>query len=130
MLTDALACATIPATDLDRARRFYGEQLGLTEVALGGGSGGLYYQAGQGTMIQVYERPATGAAEHTVATFLVENLEEVMSRLQSRGVSFEEYDMPGLKTENGIFTGQNGFKVSWVKDPDGNILGLEQLPST
>jgi hypothetical protein len=81
-------------------------------------------------MLHVYERPSsTAAAEHTVAIFLVKDLEGVMSDLRGRGVSFEEYDMPGLKTVNGVYSDESGFKGSWVKDPDGNTLGLEQLPN-
>jgi catechol 2,3-dioxygenase-like lactoylglutathione lyase family enzyme len=126
MLASALVCATLPTTDLRRARRFYGESLGLPEADFGV-EGGVFYRAGQGTMFRVYERPPA-TAEHTVAVFLVQNLEQEMSELRSRGVSFEEYDLPGLKTENGVYTDeQSGFKGSWVKDPDGNILGLTEL---
>jgi hypothetical protein len=53
-----------------------------------------------------------------------------MSELRGRGVTFEEYDLPHLKTENGVYTDQRrGAKGSWVKDPDGNILAITQLPS-
>jgi hypothetical protein len=58
--------------------------------------------------------------------FLVEDLEEEMSELRNRGVSFEEYDLPNLKTQNGVYSDSSGFRGSWVKDPDGNILGLTQ----
>ena len=126
MLADALVCATLPATDLERARRFYGETLGLREADFGV-EGGVFYEAGRGTMFRVYERPPS-AAGHTVAVFLVDDLEEEMATLRSRGVVFEEYDMPGLRTEGGVFSDEHsGFKGSWVKDPDGNILGLTQI---
>jgi hypothetical protein len=79
-------------------------------------------------MFRVYERPpGHTAAQHTVAVFLVEDLEEEMSELRSRGVSFEEYDLPDLKTKNGLYSDSSGFKGSWVKDPDGNVLGLTQI---
>jgi catechol 2,3-dioxygenase-like lactoylglutathione lyase family enzyme len=126
MLANALVCATLPTTDLERAKRFYGETLGLPEAGLGV-EGGVFYRAGEGTMFRVYERPPS-TAEHTVAVFLVVDLEAEMSELRSRGVMFEEYDLPGLKTENGVYTDeQSGFKGSWVKDPDGNVLGLTQI---
>jgi catechol 2,3-dioxygenase-like lactoylglutathione lyase family enzyme len=129
MLANALVCATLPATDLERAKRFYGETLGLPEAEFGV-EGGVFYTAGGGTMVRVYERPPS-TAEHTVAVFLVEDLEAEMSELRSRGVTFEEYDMPGLKTQNGIHADeQSGFRGSWVKDPDGNILGLTQILRT
>lgn len=127
MLAHARVCADVPTANLQRARHFYGETLGLN-VARSEERRGMYYKAGGGTMLNLYERPQS-AAEHTVATFLVENLDKVMSDLRKRGVSFEEYDEPDLKTENGVYSDDTGFKVAWFKDPDGNILGIEQLPS-
>jgi catechol 2,3-dioxygenase-like lactoylglutathione lyase family enzyme len=127
MLANALVCATIPTTDLERAKRFYGETLGLPEGRLGV-EGGVFYETGQGTMFRVYERPAGHMpAEQTVAVFLVEDLEREMSELRKRGVTFEEYDLPNLKTKNGVYSDSSGFKGSWVKDPDGNVLGLTQI---
>jgi catechol 2,3-dioxygenase-like lactoylglutathione lyase family enzyme len=126
MLANARVCADVPTADLKRARRFYEETLGL-KVARSEERRGVYYKAGGGTMLNLYERPQS-AAEHTVATFLVENLDKVMSDLRKRGVSFEDYDEPDLKTENGVYSDDTGFKVAWFKDPDGNTLGLEQLP--
>jgi predicted enzyme related to lactoylglutathione lyase len=130
MLSNALVCATLPATDLERAKRFYGQTLALPEAAIGV-EGGVFYKASGGTMFRVYERPPDHtAAQHTVAVFLVEDLEHEMSELRRRGVSFEEYDLPHLKTENGVYSDErSGFKGSWVKDPDGNILGLTQILS-
>jgi catechol 2,3-dioxygenase-like lactoylglutathione lyase family enzyme len=126
MLANALVCATLPTTDLDRAKCFYGDMLGLPEADFGV-EGGVFFTAGAGTMFRVYERPPS-TAEHTVAVFLVEDLEQEMAELRDRGVSFEESDLPGLKTENGIYSDeQSGFKGSWVKDPDGNIVGLTQI---
>lgn len=126
MLSSALICATLPTTDLERAKRFYGETLGLEEAGFGV-EGGVFYRGGKGTMFRVYERPPS-TAEHTVAVFLVEDLEEEMAVLRDRGVSFEEYDLPGLKTENGVHTDEkSGFKGSWIKDPDGNVIGLTEL---
>jgi hypothetical protein len=88
----------------------------------------VYFQAGGGTRLNLYERPHS-TAEHSAATCLVENFAEVMPDLRSRGVSFEEYDMPNLKMENGVYSDQSGFKALCFKDPDGNIVGLEQLPN-
>lgn len=127
LLTNALVCATVPTTDLVRARRFYEEALGL-KAAIVDERRGVYYRAGEGALLNLYERQQS-TAENTVATFLVENLEEVMSALRSRGVSFEEYNLADLKTKNGVYSDETGFKVAWFKDPDGNILGIEQLPN-
>jgi catechol 2,3-dioxygenase-like lactoylglutathione lyase family enzyme len=123
-------CATLPTTDLERAKRFYGGVLGLTESAVVA-DGGAFFNAGGGTLVRIYERPSGYTpAEHTVAGFLVEDLEGEMSELRRRGVSFEEYDLPHLKTEKGVYTDpRRGVQGSWIKDPDGNILALTQLPN-
>jgi catechol 2,3-dioxygenase-like lactoylglutathione lyase family enzyme len=130
MLANVAVCATLPTTDLGRARRFYGEALGLAEGPISV-RGGVFFKAGAGTVIRIYERaPGHTPAEYTVAGFLVEDLEQEMSELRRRGVRFEEYDLPHLKTENGVYTDeQRGAKGAWVRDPDGNILALTQLPN-
>ena len=81
-------------------------------------------------MLRIYERPGKHtAASRTVAAFLVEDLEEEMSELRRRSVSFEEDDLPHLKTDNGVDTDEcRGVKGSWARDPDGNILALTRLP--
>lgn len=124
MLANALVCATVPTTDLDRARDFFGKVLGLRE-GNPCDSAGTIYHAGGGTILHVYERPWL-AAGHTVATFLVEDLQAAMAGLRSRGVVFEEYDLADLTTVNGVHHGEGGFEVAWVKDPDGNVLAIEQ----
>ena len=128
MLANVPVCATLPTTDLERARRFYGQALGLAEGPVNVG-GGVFFTAGAGTILRIYERPPGYApAEYTVVGFLVEDLEAEMSELRRRGVAFEEYDLPHLKTVNGVSSDERrGAKGSWVKDPDGNILALTQL---
>ncbi len=130
MLANVPVCATLPTSDLNRARGFYVEMLGLVEGPMSV-EGGAFFAAGGGTMIRVYERPPGYApAEYTVLGFLVEDLEQEMSDLRRRGVTFEEYDLPHLKTEDGVYTDRHrGAKGAWIKDPDGNILALTQLPS-
>jgi catechol 2,3-dioxygenase-like lactoylglutathione lyase family enzyme len=116
MLKTALACATVPTTDLERSASFYEETLGLTGSRLGL-EGGLYYEGAGGTMLHIYEAPAP-AREHTVALFIVEDLDEVMSGLASRGVSFVDDD-PSAEDEEG-----DGFRGARFRDPDGNIVAL------
>lgn len=125
MLEDALVCADVPTTDLQRARRIYEDTVGL-KVGRSDEERGVYYKAGEGTMLNLYERPQS-AAEHTVATFLVENLAEVISDLRSRGVSFEEYDKPDLKTKNGVYSDQSGFKASWFQGREN--MGVQMCAS-
>ncbi|MDQ3693824.1 MAG: VOC family protein [Chloroflexota bacterium] len=124
-LANARVCADVSTHDIERARGFYETTLGLTVERLD--ERGVFYQAGGGTMLNLFERPHT-TSDQAVATFLVENIESLMFELRSRGVTFEEYDTPDFKTENGLFSDGKGFKTSWFKDPDGNILSLEQLP--
>ena len=126
MLADASVFPTLPTTDLERARHFYGETLGLNEADIGV-EGGVFYRAGAGTMLRVYERPPS-TAEHTVAVFLVEDLALEMAELRRRGAAFEEYDFPHLTTVDGVYEDeQSGFKGSWIKDPDGNVLGITEI---
>jgi catechol 2,3-dioxygenase-like lactoylglutathione lyase family enzyme len=127
LLTNALICATVATKNLRRAKRFYEETLGL-KAAISDERRGVYFVAGSGTMLNLYEQEHS-TPESSVATFLVENLDDVMSDLRNRGISFEEYDMPDLKTKGGVYSDETGFKVAWFKDPDGNIIGIEQLPS-
>jgi catechol 2,3-dioxygenase-like lactoylglutathione lyase family enzyme len=126
LLRNALICATVSTRNLQRAKRFYEETLGL-KATLSDERRGVYFVAGSGTMLNLYEREHS-TPEGSAATFLVENLEDVMLDLRDRGISFEEYDIPDLKTEGGVYSDETGFKVAWFKDPDGNIIGLEQLP--
>jgi predicted enzyme related to lactoylglutathione lyase len=86
MLANAPICASLPTTDVARAKGFYGTRLGLPQAAIGV-EGGVFFNGGGGTMLRLYERPPLRTpAEHTVAAFLVEDLDEAMSELR-RGAS-------------------------------------------
>ncbi len=126
MLADAMVAPTLPAVDLKRARRFYEATLGL-KVIKEDPSPGIMVQCGNGTMLYIYERAAT-RADHTVAVFAVDDFDAEMLALQRKGVKFEEYNLPGLKTEHGVAT-VGGNKTAWFKDTEGNILALEQMPN-
>ena len=125
MLSNAMIAPTLPAVDLKRARRFYEAVLGL-KVVMEDPSPGIMIQCGKGTMLYVYERTAT-KADHTVASFAVDNIDAEVQELRKKGIKFEEYNMPGLKTEHGIAT-VGGMKSAWFKDTEGNILSVAQLP--
>jgi catechol 2,3-dioxygenase-like lactoylglutathione lyase family enzyme len=112
----------LPVVDLNRARKFYEEVLGL-KVDLVHESG-VRYEAGNGTKLFIYPTEATKAV-HTVAGFEVDDIETVMKNLRDRGVVFEEYDVPNLKTVDGIAT-LGTVKGAWFKDTEGNILALTQ----
>ena len=124
MLSKAMVAPTLPAVDLKRARKFYEEKLGL-KVVMEDPSPGIMLQCGQGTMLYVYQRSAT-KADHTVASFKVDDIETEARELKARGVKFEDIDLPNLKTVNGIATMGN-IKGAWFKDPEGNILAITQM---
>lgn len=125
MLSNAPVSAVIPVLDINRAKKFYSEVLGLKELAnpMEDPSGALF-EAGLGSRLYIYQRPPSHA-EHTLASFTVEDIESTMNDLRSRGVVFEEYDMPGIKTVNGVADWE-GNKAAWFKDSEGNILALDQ----
>jgi catechol 2,3-dioxygenase-like lactoylglutathione lyase family enzyme len=111
---------TIPCADLERAKKFYADKLGLTpkEERMDG----ILYVSG-GTQFLLYPTQFTGA-QHTLGGFDVKDIEKTMKELRGRGVTFEEYDFPGLKTENGIAKFGDSDRGAWFKDSEGNILAV------
>lgn len=123
MLKDKLFFPTLPASDLDRARKFYEEKLGFELIEGAGERDSVFYQIGdQALFLYKTEAPRGG---NTALSFVVEDLAAEMQELRSRGIAFEDYDLPGLKTENGIAE-WDGMKAAWFKDTEGNILNIEQ----
>jgi catechol 2,3-dioxygenase-like lactoylglutathione lyase family enzyme len=128
MLGKAEIAAIVPVSDVEEAVRFYGETLGLPVVARRDDipeNPEAEFRAGNGTLL-VYRSTGAGQARHTVAGFRVEDLDATVAGLRERGVVFEEYDLPDLKTEGGIAT-VAGVRAAWFKDPDGNILAVETV---
>ena len=125
MLQDAPISAILPAVDLERAKDFYQHKLGLKLLDLPM-KDPLVFVAGDGTNLVVYYRPDGTKAEHTVAGFAVKDVEQAVAELKLKGVVFEDYDMPGLKTVNHIMSYGN-VKSAWFKDTEGNILALNQM---
>jgi catechol 2,3-dioxygenase-like lactoylglutathione lyase family enzyme len=123
MFESMRAVPTIAVSDMERAKEFYGGTLGLKPRDER--SNGVRYEAGGGTLVLVYPSQFAGTAKSTCMGFDVDDLEEAVEELRGRGVVFEEYDMPGLKTVNGIAEIE-GVKGAWFKDPDGNILAIGQ----
>ncbi len=114
---------SIPAKDIEGTRKFYEDVLGLKDIVREDPSG-ILYRAGD-SVIGLYPTQFAGTAKHTIGGFLVSDVEASMEDLRARGVTFEEFDMPGLKTENGVAT-LGDSKVAWFKDPEGNILALTE----
>jgi predicted enzyme related to lactoylglutathione lyase len=121
MLADAKIMAVIPVRDLGRARTFYEKMLGLSPQAGGDAEDGLVYSLNN-TGLLVYETEAP-RGEATKAVFAVGDLATEMGDLRSHGVVFEDFDLPDLKTVNGVFEGPQG-RTAWFKDLDGNYLGI------
>lgn len=122
LLEDCTVSANIPAADLDRARKFYADTLGLTPADEN--PGGLVYRAG-GTDFFLYETEYAGRAGHTIAQFHVPDVRPVVDELRTRGLTFEHYDMPGV-TWDGDIAGMGGMgHAAWFKDSEDNILCLD-----
>jgi len=121
MLQRSPMYAYIPATDVARARQFYEQKLGFKasrEVA-----GGVTYEFANGTACFLYPTPNAGTSKASQAFWQVDDVEREVRELKSRGVTFEEYDMPGMKTKDGI-ANAGGAKAAWFKDTEGNILAI------
>jgi len=123
MLKNSRIVPYIPVADLDRARKFYEEEIGLKPREVY--AGGVIYDCGGGSWVFMYPSPGAGTSKASTAFWDVENVEAEVAELRSRGVVFEEYDMPGLKTVDGIATG-GGAKTAWFKDSEGNIMAIAQ----
>lgn len=117
--------ATVRVTNLENSKRWYQDVLGLSPSSTQVPPGHLAYDTGGGTMLLIYEGGAP-KSDHTLAGFEVNNIDATAADLRAKGVKFEDYDFPGLKTVNGICTLGN-WKGGWFKDPDGNILAVGQL---
>ena len=123
MLQNSPMYAYIPAQDVSRARKFYEGKLGFKareEIA-----GGVVYECGKGTACFLYPTPNAGTSRASQAFWQVEDIEREVAELKKRGVNFEDYEMPDMKTEDGIFIG-GGAKAAWFKDTEGNILAVIQ----
>lgn len=125
MLTDRRVHSTIPAADLGRARRWYEERLGF--VPIRELPGGLMYEAAEGTRFVIYPTPNAGQSPNTLMGFATSDIEAEVRELKARGVVFEDYDFPTLKTVDSIAT-TGPTRGAWFRDSEGNIIGIVQLP--
>ena len=123
VLTGAQIMAIVPTTDISRAKAFYGQTLALVEANVSTPGPQVIYRFCRDTLLEVYERPAAGEARHTLASWEVSDVKAAVDQLRSCGVRFEEYDLPGVKTEDGI-SATGDLREAWFRDPDGNILRI------
>ncbi len=121
MLGNQDAVANVAVKNLDVASKFYTDTLGLKPVHTQDGEL-VVFKSGN-TYINVYRSTFAGTNKATAVTWTVGDLEATVSELKAKGVTFEHYDMPGLKIEGDVHVGHD-MKVAWFKDPDGNILNI------
>jgi predicted enzyme related to lactoylglutathione lyase len=126
MLANAAVGATIPVVDMGRAKKFYGDTLGLKLVREDPGPGAMY-EAGKGTGLYLYQREAS-KADHTLAGFTVSDVVSVVKDLKAKGVAVQDLDIPsmGIKTVDGVANIGEG-KGAWFKDSEGNILAVMDM---
>jgi catechol 2,3-dioxygenase-like lactoylglutathione lyase family enzyme len=130
MLTNAKVAARLPAQDLERARTFYADRLGLEPAEER--PGGLLYRLGS-CEFGLFASAGGPSGAHTQMGFEVDDLDATVAELRGRGVMFEEYDLPGLSTVDGIadISGNypskgSGERAVWFRDSEGNLLGIGQ----
>jgi catechol 2,3-dioxygenase-like lactoylglutathione lyase family enzyme len=123
MLSGNQITVMLPVKDLERARRFYERQLGLAR-GQPKPDGKYVYRCG-GTEIALFPRPGGTRAEHTAMSFRVADIAATIRALESRGVTFADYDLPGLKTVEHVCV-LGAEKAAWFQDTEGNILCLHE----
>ena len=119
MLSQLEAAAVLPARDLNRAKAFYRDKLGLEPAEERDGE--LRYRTPSGAAVLMYETENAGTAKNTALLWVTPDVQAEVAKLRQAGVVFEEYDLPGLKTENGVAT-TGTERAAWFKDSEGNIL--------
>jgi catechol 2,3-dioxygenase-like lactoylglutathione lyase family enzyme len=124
MLENAQLYTSLPVKDLERAKQFYQEKLGLTPKEET--EGNVFYETG-GSKFFLYYSPSAGSNQTTAACFNVADVEGTVAQLKNRGVEFEHYDeIPGVRRDGDIHYNEQGFQCSWFKDSEDNIISVSQ----
>jgi catechol 2,3-dioxygenase-like lactoylglutathione lyase family enzyme len=131
MLEDGNVATRIPVGNLQRAKAFYADKLGLEPIEER--PGGLRYSCANGEFA-LFESAGAASGDHTQMAWEVDDIEATVGQLRARGVEFEEYDLPGMKTVNGIAEvagnypskGGKGERAAWFRDSEGNLFGIGQ----
>lgn len=123
MLTHTPMTTILPVVDLARARAFYEQKLGLTR-GRAKPDGKYEYPVGNGALA-LFQRGSPTKADHTAVSFAVRDIVAAIRELESRGVVFHDYDLPGLKTVNHVCV-LGSEKAAWFSDPEGNILCIHE----
>jgi predicted enzyme related to lactoylglutathione lyase len=123
MLQKSPMYAYIPAKDVARARKFYEGKLGFVPTKVD--DDGVVYEFAGKTACFLYLTPNAGTSQASQAFWSVEDVDAEIEAMKARGVTFEDYDMPGEKSRSGAITA-GGAKAAWFKDSEGNIMALVQ----
>jgi catechol 2,3-dioxygenase-like lactoylglutathione lyase family enzyme len=123
-LTTRAVALMLPVTDVDRARNFYTDTLGL-EFSGTNEEGSAMYALEGGASLMLLPRPDSRASESTAMSFEIDDIAGEIGQLEERGVVFEDYDLPGLTTVDHVAV-MGAERAAWFKDPDGNVLCLHQ----
>ncbi|MGH2838581.1 MAG: VOC family protein [Thermoleophilaceae bacterium] len=131
MLSEGRVATRLPAQDLDRAKAFYAEKLGLHPVEER--EGGLRYVFAGGGEFALFASAGAATGGHTQMGWEVADLDSTVAELRSRGVIFEEYDLPGITTVDGIAEIEGNYpskgtgeRAVWFRDSEGNLIGIGQ----
>lgn len=124
MLSSAPVYPTLAVKDMDAATAFWVDKLGF-RVRESTPDGGVVLEAGEGSRLSLYPSQFAGTNKATACAFDVTDIEQSVRDLRTRGIEFEEYDLPQMKTVNGIASTDDG-RGAWFTDPDGNIIGVFQ----
>ncbi len=123
MFKNTKAFSSFSVSDLEKARAFYSQTLGVTAAEM---PEGLQLNLAGGGMIFIYPKPGHTPASFTVLNFQVDDIEAAVDELTKRGVHFESYEGDLKTDEKGIHRGEKGPVIAWFKDPAGNILSVLQ----
>lgn len=126
MLANSNISTIIAVKDINEGKRFYGETLGLEKIKEN--TGGVTYRSGASTLYIYESAENAGTNKATAAGWQVDDLQSEVDELKSKGITFEQYDMPGMTREGDIHMAGSE-KMAWFKDPDGTILVVESLNS-
>jgi len=124
VLSNAGVTTILPVRDMERARKFYEQSLGLEAKGFAA-DGNFIFACGGGAQLALILKPEGTKAEHTALSFEVQGIYHVIAKLKDKGVVFEDYDLPGLKTVDHVCV-LGSDKAAWFKDSEGNILCVHE----
>ena len=127
MLANSPIAPMLPVVNLERARSFYENKLGLPLNVDISSEEALMFECGYGTQLGIYRRATPTQADHTAAIWIVDDIEDAVRQLNAKGIEFEDYDLPGLRTNRQGIADLENERAAWFKDPEGNYLGIVQF---